>query len=196
MGIRVDNANDAAVANLGAGYLTEVTTRITADTAIHAVYKPLVWRNTIVNDAQTSATRLAVPSGAVVSSTSATIAAASIFYINATELAVSGLTTKLNVQATLSTNATTPSAETITVNLHAVSAVAGGTDTSSVTLGSAVSGASVAFVDQAASTSATSTSGDFTCPSSGLHALTVANSATPAADTFYSLAICLRYRHV
>lgn len=197
MGIRVDNANDAALATTNANLLIEALARANADTAIHAVYKPFVWRNTIINDAQTASTRLASVSGAVVGSTSnTTTAAAVIFYINATELAVSGLTTKMNLQMTLSTNATSPTAITVTGNLHAVTAVAGTADVSAVTLGSAVSGASVAVVDQAASTSSTNTSGDFTVPSSGLHAITVQNSATPAADTFYSVTLCLRYRHV
>lgn len=166
------------------------------DTALLAVYKPLVWRSTVINDAQTAATRLAVPSGAVVSSTAATIAGASTFPIVTTELAITGKTTKLNLQATLLTNATTPTAETITVKLHPISAVAGGTDTSSVTLGTVTSGSTVTFTDQAASTSATSNSGDFDIPTTGLYAIAVQNSATPAADTFYSLSICLRYRHV
>lgn len=161
---------------------------------MQAVYKPYVWRSTVINDALTTATRLAVPNGAVVSSSSATIAAASIFYLNATELAITGKTTKLNLQATLSTNATSMGTETLTVALRAISAVAGGTDSSSVTISTSI--ASVAFVDPATSTSTTSTSGDVDMPASGLYAITVNNTTTPAADSFASLAICLRYRHV
>jgi hypothetical protein len=173
------------------------TLLVAVDTAILAVYKPLLWRNTFINDAQTAATRLATVQAAVVGSTSnTTTAGVSTFYFNASDFAVGGKTTKLNLQATMLTNATTPTTLTVTANMHAVSAVAGTADVSAVTLGSAVSGASVAFVDQAASTIANSTSGDFTAPASGLYALTVQNSATPAADTFYSLSLCLRFRHV
>ena len=167
------------------------------DTALLAVYKPLVWRNTIINDAQTASTRVAVPSGAVVATTgSNSIVGASVFPIVTTELAISGKTTKLNLQATLLTNATTPTAETITVKLHPISAVAGTADLAAVTLGTVTSGSTVTFTDQAASTIATSNSGDFDIPTTGLYAIAVQNSATPAADTFYSLSICLRYRHV
>lgn len=180
---------DAQVLTVAGGYAT-------ADTNILAVYKTLVQRNTVVNDAQTSATRIAVPSGAVVSSTAATIAAASTFAIDTTELAVSGKTTKLNLQVTCMTNATSVGTCTFTGNMHAVTGVAGAADTSSVTLGAAVSGASVAFANPSTSTITTSTSGDFTIPTTGQYALTVLNSATPAADSFVSLVLTLRFRHV
>lgn len=196
MGIRVDNANDAAVATLTAVDAAEAVVRAAGDTAIHAVYKTLIVRNAIINDAQTSATRVVVPSGAVVASTASTIAATSTFAINTTELAVSGLTTKLNLQVSCLTNATAVGTCTFTFGLYPVSGTAGATDTSSVTLGAVTSGSTVAFVNPSASTITTSTSGDFTCPSTGHYVLGLLNSATPSADSFASFSCILRYRHV
>ena len=196
MGIRVDNANDASVSTLSTGLASEAIARATADTAIHAVYKTLIVRNAIINDAQTSATRVVVPSGAVVASTASTIAATSTFAINTTELAVSGLTTKLNLQVSCLTNATAVGTCTFTFGLYPVSATAGGTDTSSITIGAVTSGSTVAFVDPAASTITTSTSGDFTCPATGHYVIGLLNSATPTADSFASFPVILRYRHV
>lgn len=196
MGIRVDNANDAGLATTNANLFVEYVGRAAADTAIHAVYKPLIWRSTIINDGQSNIVRHAAIDGAVVQGTSGTLGAALTFYINATELAVSGLTTKLNLQVTCSTNATSVGTTTITTSLFPVSAVGGGTDSASATLGAAVSGSPVAFANPSTSTTTTSTSGDFDCPSSGLHAIGVQPSTQIAADSFVSLAICLRYRHV
>lgn len=194
--IRVDNANDASVASLSTGLGSEAVARATADTAIHAVYKPYLVRAAFVDDTMTTATRLLAPVSTSMLSTSATTASSATFYLNATELAVSGLTTKLNLQVTCNTNATAIGTVTFNAYLYSVTSVAGGADASTITLGSAVSGSNVAFVDPGTSTSTTSTSGDFNCPASGLHVLVMQNTAQPAADSRASFTYTLRYRHV
>lgn len=197
MGIRVDNANDAALATTNASLFAEAVGRATADTAIHAVYKPLVFRNTVVNDGQSATTlRVAPTSGAVVQGAAGTLGAVNTFAINTSELAVSGLTTKLNLQVTCMTNATSVGTTTFTTGLYPVSAVAGGTDSASITIGTITSGSSVTFANPSTSTITTSTSGDFDIPTTGLYVLAETHTVQPAADSFVSLVYTLRYRHV
>lgn len=197
MGIRVDNANEASVATLGSGLAAEAISRASADTAAHAVYKPLVFRNTVVNDGQSATTlRVAVTSGAVVQGAAGTLGAVNTFAINTSELAVSGLTTKLNLQVTCMTNATSVGTTTFTTGLYPVSAVAGATDAASITIGSVTSGSAITFVNPSTSTITTSTSGDFDIPTTGLYVLAETHTVQPASDSFVSLVYTLRYRHV
>jgi hypothetical protein len=126
--------------------------------------------------------------GAGVEHTGAT-AGLSALYLNPAdyeESAVNKRTVKLNVQATVVTNAVAPGV-TFTVGLYPVSAAAGGEAAVSLTLGSVVSGSTAAFTTPAKETLTEAGSGLFVCPSAGFFALAVVTSGS--ATTKSSVAI-------
>lgn len=166
-----------------------------ADTAIHAVYKPLFNRSAYTLDTQTSLTRLLTTAGGAVTGTNSASGTSFAFYINPTELAISGKTTKINIQAVLTTNNVSLGTTTVTCSLYPVT-VASANDAVSVTLGSVVSGSAIQFVNPGTSVITASTSGDLDIPSAGLYVFTSHHTVQPATDSAFALNATLRYRHV
>lgn len=164
------------------------------NTTQDALYRPILIRDCTIVSGTGSATRLIGTGESAAKSTSTAAAAACCFPIVTTDYAYTGKTTKLNLQATCMTNATSHGTQTFTVHLYSVSGVAGGADTSTVTLGS--SQTSVAFVDPSTSSNTTTTGSDITIPATGLYVLALHNSASTAASAFASFSVSLRYRHV
>lgn len=179
----------------------EATTRALIDTALAAnqtntwaIYKPWIERQCTLLETSVTSTRLIGTSTIAAGSTAAAAAAGSTFPIVTSELAITGLTTKVSLQATCITNATSHGTQTFTVHLYPVSSVAGAADSSTVNVGA--SAASVAFVNPSTSTVTTSTAADITIPATGQYVLALHNSATVATDAFVTIIACLRYRHV
>lgn len=120
--------------------------------------------------------------------------AAHIFYLDSTDYSVSGLTAKLRLRATVTTNATNPAA-TLTFGLFKVTATAGAADTMTFTIDPVVSGSTVALAP-GASAQATGTSGDFSFPTSGYYAIGFSLSGAVAGGASGSLAARLELHHV
>lgn len=117
-----------------------------------------------------------------------------ILYLDPADYAVSGLTAKYRVRATIATNATAP-AITITPGLYPVT-VAGGAGVLTATLGTVVSGSTAALTTPSASTVTAATGTDFTPPVAAGYQLGVALSGTIAANSFSSLTVELQVHHV
>lgn len=108
--------------------------------------------------------------------------------------AVSGLTLRLRVVASLATNATAP-AMNFTYGLYPVT-VAGGASAVVVTAGTVTSGSTVTRTTPSASTGYTDASSDFAAPSAGVYALGFAASAQMAGNSGAVASIRLEYHHV
>jgi hypothetical protein len=109
----------------------------------------------------------------------------SCFYLNPADYEQSSInkrTVKYRVLGFLATNAVAP-AITFTVGLYPVSAVAGAEKVVSVTLGTVVSGSTVAFASPAKETLGQAYSTVITAPAAGYYALGVAVSGSAAAKS-------------
>jgi hypothetical protein len=117
----------------------------------------------------------AIASGASSAASTTTYAPTpAVFQFTAADYAITGRTTKLRLRATVLNNATAPG-RTATVGLYPVTAVGGGTDAASVTLGTVVSGSTIAFssASMTANSRLQNVTADFDVPSDGLYVLGV-----------------------
>lgn len=117
-----------------------------------------------------------------------------IFYLDPADYAISGLTTYINVDASLYCNATAPGTQTFTVGLYPISAVAGAANTITVTAGAVTTGTTCAFVNPTNSTRNHVNSTDVAFPAAGYYALGCVNSATTAANSQTMVNARLRWR--
>lgn len=115
-------------------------------------------------------------------------------YFDDADFSVGSLTQKLRVRAQIACNATAPGM-TFTVGLYPLT-VAGGASTLTFTLGTVVSGSTVAFASPSASTISQANSGDLTIPSDGAYAFGVVTSGTTAAGSGSLLSAQLQTRNV
>lgn len=118
-----------------------------------------------------------------------------MFYYDPADYAISGKTTKLRVRAGMSTNATSP-AITVTAGLYPISTPGGGAGVGGFTIGTVVTGSTVARALTASNSLDGSNSGDFTPPSAGWYALGVVGSGTQAANSWIGVNLQLQVRHV
>ena len=97
-----------------------------------------------------------------------------VFQFAAADYAITGRTTKLRLRATVINNTTAPG-RTATVGLYPVTAVGGASDTTSVTLGTAVTGSTIAFssASMTASSRLQNVTADFDVPADGMYVLGV-----------------------
>lgn len=102
------------------------------------------------------------------------------FYLTSSDYTVGSKTQKLQLRAQHFTNATAP-ANTVTFGLYPITSVAGTANNVNITLGTVVSGSTVAFANPAASTRSQGISGDFSFPSDGFYALGFAITGGSAA---------------
>lgn len=164
--------------------LENLESRLAAYTDLVSARKfPIVdWRAVSIPQSTAAAT-LFLPAGSNTALAAATtLSPLSVVYIDPADIAVTGATTQLEVDAICLTNATAP-AITFTVGLYPISAVAGGADVITMTAGTVQAGSTVAFASPTASTRSRTLSGVFTAPAAGYYALGVVLSGTTAASS-------------
>lgn len=116
-------------------------------------------------------------------------------YFDDADYTVGSLTQKLRLRAQVSANATAWSSVTATFGLYPLT-FAGTTDQLSITLGTVVSGSTVALANPGASATAQGNSGDFTIPSDGLYGIGFVTSATLTNNNMSLLTAQLQTRSV
>ena len=117
-----------------------------------------------------------------------------MFYFDDADYLVSSKTQKLRVRAQVLVNATAP-AITYTVGLYPLT-IAGLIDVLTPTLGTVVTGSTVALASPPASTVTQANSGDFTIPADGAYAFGVVMSATIANNSKVAFCAALQTRWV
>ena len=145
----------------------------------NATYKTLFGPLTAVGPT-TTGTFLLGPQGTLVPTGVDTTSAAVVLYLVEAEYHVPGLTTRLQLRATVLTNATAPGVS-YTAALYPVTGVAGGAGNINYSVGGAV-GSSVGFTTPGASSRNQNSSPDFVWPGDGYYALGVSVSGAPAAN--------------
>ena len=118
-----------------------------------------------------------------------------IVYLDDADYLETGGTLKLRLRAQLLCNATAP-AITVTFGLYPITAAAGGSGVLSETIGTVVSGSTVAFTTPSASSQNQGNSGDFTVPADGYYAIGVVGSGTQAANSYLGMTAQLQVRTV
>lgn len=187
---------DVINGNLDAGNMAASAKPVT----LLGQYRTLADAHAHFDDGDTSGAKLfAEEAGLVASGTSVNLGVGGqttrkLLAFDPADYAVSGLTVKFRVRASVATNATGP-AITFTFGLYPVTS-AGAADNHSLTLGTVTSGSTVAIASPSASSVSTSAGSDFTPPSSGVYALGVALSGTVAASSCGLLMAQLDVRHV
>lgn len=115
-------------------------------------------------------------------------------YVDPADFAISGYTTQIRLRATIYTNATAP-AVTFTMGWYPVT-FAGGVGNLIPTLGTVVSGTTVAIASPAALSAVTGVSSAITMPAAGAYSPGVVYSGTPAANSYQAVMVELQVRHI
>jgi len=142
-------------------------------------------------------------SGAALSGTNGAVAIGSAnsavmgFVFDPSDWLTNSRTTKLRLRVQCVTNAVAPGV-TFTVGLYPISAYGGasGAAPTITTLGTVVSGSTVAFASPGATTNTVSNSGDFNAPAFGAYAMGVACSGTQAVNSQVLLSVQMQMRQV
>lgn len=164
----------------------------------NAAYRPIFWAFQNFQPGLAAATYLvsgageAAASGADVASRAPKFVP--YFYFASADYEVAGKTQKLRLRAQIACNATKPTIK-FTAGLYPVT-VAGGATESKFTLGTVVSGSTVAINEPAASTISQGNSGDFAIPSDGAYVLGVVVSGTVTAGSYPQFSGQLQTRSV
>jgi hypothetical protein len=118
------------------------------------------------------------------------------FQFTAADYTITGRTTKLRLRATVLNNPTAPGAN-LTVGLYPVSSTGGGVDTASVTLGTVVTGSTVAFSSATltASSKVQGVTADFDVPSDGIYVLGFNLSGTIGGNSLPNVLADLQVRN-
>ena len=119
----------------------------------------------------------------------------SFIYFDDADYTVAGRTQKLRLRAQVNANATAWSSVTATFGLYPVT-FAGAANVLTATLGTVVSGSTVAIANPSASSVNQGNSGDFTIPSDGQYCLGVVTNATLTANAAALLTAQLQTRNV
>lgn len=119
------------------------------------------------------------------------------FYLDPAEVTAGTRANKLRLRAQCATNSVAPTVN-FTFGLYPISAFGGGSNQVPYinTLGTVVSGSTIAFNTPSASTQTDSNSGDFTWPAAGWYSFGVVVSGTVAANSIPSFLVKLQYRQV
>lgn len=112
-----------------------------------------------------------------------------------TDYAVSGLTTKLRVVAGTGINGAAPGIN-FTFGLYPVTFSGASGSSITLTLGTVVTGSTVARSTPSANTAYQDASSDFTVPSAGVYVLGIVTSGTMAASSSAVSTVRLEYHHV
>ncbi|MGA7539958.1 MAG: hypothetical protein WBW93_14455 [Steroidobacteraceae bacterium] len=163
------------------------------------VYKELISATSRL-DAPASGGPYLLGSGSSGSGVAASNAAAglSVFYFNpewVLEKEPVSRSTFLRLRVSLLTNAVAP-AITFTAGLYSVTACAGAEATSSITLGSALTGSTVAFASPPKEELKQASTEDFAAPAAGFYALGVAVSGAAAAKSSVAIRALLQVHEV
>lgn len=116
------------------------------------------------------------------------------FFFAKADYEVAGKTQKLRVRAQAAVNATKP-AQTFTVGLYPIT-VAGGASELKITLGTAVTGSTIALVEPVASTITSKETADFTIPADGAYTFGVVSSGKLTVSSSLLLSAQLQTRSV
>lgn len=117
-----------------------------------------------------------------------------LFYLDNADYDMTGKTTSLRLRAIITTGNTAPG-QTFTFGLYPVSASAGGNDQSTLTVGTVVSGSTVAFASPSADGIHQNNSGDFAFPTDGTHVLGVALGGTMADNSAVTCSASLQLHY-
>lgn len=172
----------ATATPLSASAIQDLETRLSAFSALVAAKRTSVipWRSAALNTG-TAQTYLLMENSSTATPPGTTPSALAVVYLDPADIAVSGLTTQYEVEAVLLTNATAP-AINFTFGLYPVSAVAGGANANTITIGTVQAGSTVLFSAQALSTRGQASSGVFSAPVAGFYAVGVTLSGSMAAN--------------
>jgi hypothetical protein len=147
-----------------------------------------------ITDATTAAISILLPHAGMIVSTVASAPHGAV-YIDPDEYKVDNTTLEYRLRATCLVNATAP-ARTMTVSLHAMTAVAGGADALTGTFGAAIAPSSVAFASPSLSTITTSVA-TFGPQPAGLYAIGMTLAAgTITADSEVAIIASLQARNI
>jgi len=117
------------------------------------------------------------------------------FYFDDADYSVTSMTTKLRVRGQVLNNGTAWSTVTATFGLYPVT-VSGAAGDLTLTLGTVVTGSTVAIANPSANTVNQGNSGDFAVPADGYYGLGVVLSAAITANAASLLSAHLQVRHV
>lgn len=179
----------------------------------NSVYRTLLFASAPLTQGIAAATRLLVGTGTqyaagsmssvnvpplsggnLLDTTSSYSGGQGFIYFDDADYTVGSLTQKLRVRAQVNTNATQPTI-TFTIGLYPVT-FAGGTNLLTATLGTVVSGSTVAIASPAASSTTQGNSGDFTIPSDGQYVLGVVTSGAVTTNNASLVTAQLQTRSV
>lgn len=186
---------DRIFAAVTAKTLTDVETDYTN---LLATYKPYrTWQDNQIAAGVTAGTFVATLASNSVIAVAGVNSGMGAFYIDTTELSISGRTTKVRIKAGVRTNAVDPGTTIVTAHLYPV-ATWGGASTATPTI--ATVGASVVSIEivnnPAASTTYTVASADVTVPATGYYTMAFVTTQTIAANAPIQVMSGLDFRHV
>lgn len=163
--------------------------------ANNSVYKTLLSSGGVLSTDRIAGTYTFTEAGSLLASGS-TVGGNGLtaIYLDDADYSVGSLTAKLRMRAQVSTNATQPTL-TFTVGLYPVT-VTGAADAITATLGTVVSGSTVAIASPAASTVTSGVGSDFNIPADGLYVMGVVTSATLTNNNVSLVNMSLQTRNV
>jgi hypothetical protein len=150
---------------------------------MYSAYRTITLANAILDDGAASGVSIFTPSGLITNNAQFSSAGVQPIWLDDADFAVSGRTTRLRVRAMCLTNDAAGLAVTATVGLYPITAVDGTADNSNISLGTVVTGSTVAFASPAVDTINQGNSGDFDVPADGAYMFGVNLSGTPAANS-------------
>ena len=164
----------------------------------NSTYKLVDRIKTILSAIPSTSTNYLTSSGYAASGSShaGAIQVSNTLRIDASDFAVNGMTTKMRVKVATQTGGD-PVTVTTTFGLYPITATVIGAGFIGQTLGSVVSGSTIAIVSSGTSnTLANGNSGDFTIPSDGYYCLGFATSGTPSPGSQMMVDCALEVRNV
>ncbi len=164
----------------------------------NSVYRPLLFGGGVMGTTAEAGTYMLLGNGVSNRLSGVSLAASALvpsaLYFAKADYEVAGKTQKLRLRAQVLTNATKPTI-TFTVGLYPMT-FSGGTNELKVTLGTVVSGSTVAIVEPAASAATSGTGSDFTIPSDGYYMFGLVTNAGLTANNVSIVTAQLQSRSV
>jgi hypothetical protein len=160
--------------------------------ANNSVYRTVFTANALVASPTTGSIYLLQNASNIATSGTGAQNPVSVHHLAAASYAVTNLTARLRLKATVLTNATSPAA-TYTFGLYPISSVAGTATNIQYNAGTVVGNTVV--LTPTASQRINGTSTDFTFPADDYYAIGFTNNATPAAGSVTSISVALQLRH-
>lgn len=177
---------------------TDVTAMLEAMLATYSPFARAAALQTSSAGAATFLMSLAnVPASNITPTTASGVPNLHVIDIDPALYAISGRTTVLRLKLAVVPNAVAP-AITFTAGLYPISTYGGasGVEPTVASLGTVVSGSTVAIASPGAAARTVATGADFTMPSAGAYALAVATTGFPAAGSFNDVHVNMSMRRV